>query len=319
MTHPIDVSVIIAAWNAQDYIQDAIESALSQQNVSLEVIVVDDASPDETYETVQKLALKDARIRVFKLDVNGGPSKARNKAIEMAKGRFIAVLDSDDAFLPDRLDKLVQVGDQENADIIVDNMMRVNAAGQKIDTGNFLENAEYQERHIIGLEQYVSSNIMMSGAAALGYLKPLFRATSLEKLDVSYDETLRNSEDYYLVTDLLVGGAKMVYDPFVGYAYQVEEGSISHRLTSELTAKLVDAAQRFDVRQAGKLSKAEEKAVKRYRLRLEHTHVFQQIVECLKMKHFIGVLRVLLPNMDAFPFVLGQFWGILKEKISIAK
>lgn len=317
ISQTVDVSVIIAAWKAQSYIHKAIESALSQTGVTLEVIVVDDASPDETFETVHALTDDDVRLKVVKLDSNGGPSKARNVGIQNSSGRYIAILDADDAFTAeDRLQKLVKIADQEEADIIVDNMIRVNANGQRIDAGNFLECSEYKSRHTIGLKQYVLENVMMSKGPGLGYLKPLINVDSLKKRGVSYDETLRNSEDYYLIADLLADGAKMVFEPFAGYAYQVEEGSISHRLTSELTSKLVDAAKRFDKRHVGKLSRAEKNAVAKYRTRLEHTHVFQQIVECLKMKQVSGVLSALFSRVDAFPFVFNQFFKILSKKIS---
>ena len=313
----VDASVIIAAWNAQAYIHKAIGSALSQTGITFEVIVVDDASPDETYETVQSLADDDVRLKVLKSPVNGGPSAARNIGIKHARGRYVAVLDADDAFsVKDRLEKLVKIADQENADIIVDNMIRVNSKGQRIDEGDFLNCEEYKSRHVIGLKQYVLENVMMSKRPGLGYLKPLFKTESLRRYNASYDESLRNSEDYYLVADLLANGAKMVFEPIAGYAYQVEEGSISHRLTSELTGKLVDAAKRFDKRHVGKLSRAEKNAVAKYRTRLEHTHVFQQIVECLKMKQVSGVLSALFSRVDAFPFVFNQFFKILSKKIS---
>lgn len=316
MTEQVDVSVVIAAWKAQDYIQDAIESALSQEGVSLEVIVVDDASPDGTLKVVQKLAENDARVKGIKLEENGGPSKARNEGIALAKGRYVAVLDADDAYLPDRLRKLVQAADEECADLIVDNMLRVDIDGNAIDEGLFLTELQYQQRHTVSLSDYILSNIMMSSEFGLGYLKPLFKVESLQKHHLSYDETLRNSEDYYLVADLLANKAKMVFEPFAGYAYQVAEGSISHRLTSDFTGKLVDAAHRFSKRHDGKLSADEQRAAQKHRLRLEHVHAFQQIVECIKMKHIFRVFGILGARVDAIPFVFSEFFKIAKQKIA---
>ena len=96
MAKAIDISVIIAAYNVESYIERAIQSALSQEGVGLEVIVVDDCSSDETVNIVR--SIKDKRLVLVQHDVNQGPGAARNTAIEKAKGQWIAVLDGDDVF-----------------------------------------------------------------------------------------------------------------------------------------------------------------------------------------------------------------------------
>ncbi|MFC7290032.1 glycosyltransferase family 2 protein [Hirschia litorea] len=315
MTFQKDVSVIIAAWRAQDYIQNAIESALSQEGVEIEVIVVDDASPDRTSEVARACGEGDDRLQVIKMPQNGGPSKARNQGISVAQGRYIAVLDADDTFLPGRLALLVKAADDEKADIIVDNIVRVDGQGQSIEAGPFLTQPEFSKRHVISLEHYIRCNMIMSDAPALGYLKPLFSSAFLQAHHLSYDESLRNSEDYYLVADILAKGGKMTFEPIAKYAYRVEAGSISHRLNTQLTERLVDAAVRFDRRHGDAMSAAEKDAARLHRERLENTHVFQQIVEYLKAKRLLGVLAVMAQRPRALSFVFGQFFKIAKEKL----
>ncbi len=314
MTTQTDVSVIIAAWRAQDFIHNAIKSALSQEGVNLEVIVVDDASPDQTYDVVLKLAEEDERLKVYRLPQNSGPSAARNMAIAVASGRYIAVLDADDSYLPDRLAALVSAADAERADIIVDNIVRVDVNGNLIDHGPFLEHEEFSERHIINLEHYIRCNMIMSSKPALGYLKPLFSSEFLKQHALQYDEKLRNSEDYYLVADVLANGGRMIFEPIAKYAYRVEAGSISHRLNTKLTEQLVCAARRFDERHSGKMSSEEIKAARLHRTRLEHTHVFQQIVENLKSKHLLGVFESIWRHPRSLGFILGQFCAIARKK-----
>jgi len=80
------VSVIISNYNNRDYIQDAVNSALSQSLCEIEVVVVDDCSTDDSYEIVTKMAEKDSRLRVFQTSANQGPSAARNRCIRKHAG-----------------------------------------------------------------------------------------------------------------------------------------------------------------------------------------------------------------------------------------
>ncbi len=99
------VSVIMPAYNRAGIIRKAIASTLRQSYSALEIIVVDDASTDQTTEVVEELMKEDPRIRLVRRQVNGGVGLARNDAIRHAQGRFIAFHDSDDLMFRDRLVK----------------------------------------------------------------------------------------------------------------------------------------------------------------------------------------------------------------------
>lgn len=101
MKKPV-VSVIIPAYNAENFIRETIESALNQTYKNIEVIVVDDGSTDNTREIVE--SIDDKRIKYIKQN-NMGVSVARNKGIRVSKGEFIALLDHDDIWLPRKLEK----------------------------------------------------------------------------------------------------------------------------------------------------------------------------------------------------------------------
>lgn len=98
------VSIIVPAYNQSEYLGDAIRSALGQTHADLEVIVVDDGSTDETPAVCQ--AFTDARLR-YVWQANRGLSGARNTGIREARGEFLTFLDSDDQFLPDKLEQLL--------------------------------------------------------------------------------------------------------------------------------------------------------------------------------------------------------------------
>lgn len=101
------VSVVIPAYNAADTIARAIASARSQDYRPIEIIVVDDASEDETCATVEALAGND--LTLIRQPVNGGVAAARNVALSQATGEFVAFLDADDEWLPEKIGRQVAV------------------------------------------------------------------------------------------------------------------------------------------------------------------------------------------------------------------
>jgi len=101
------VSIIVPAYNCEKYINDAIESILIQTYEDLEIIIVNDGSTDNTAKIIDNLAQVDSRIKVISQS-NKGAGAARNKAISVAKGEFIAFLDSDDIMLEKRIQEQVQ-------------------------------------------------------------------------------------------------------------------------------------------------------------------------------------------------------------------
>ena len=98
------MSIITPCYNAERFIAQAIESVLAQTYTDWEMLIVDDCSKDNTIKIVQQYVDKDERIKLFCLQKNSGAGIARNKSIEEAKGRFIAFLDSDDIWFPNKLE-----------------------------------------------------------------------------------------------------------------------------------------------------------------------------------------------------------------------
>ena len=99
------VSVIMPSWNTANYIGESIQSVIDQTYQNWELIIVDDCSSDNTEEVVK--LFNDSRIRFLKNDENVGAALTRNRALREAKGEWIAFLDSDDLWLPEKLEKQV--------------------------------------------------------------------------------------------------------------------------------------------------------------------------------------------------------------------
>ena len=100
------VSVIMPTYNASKYLADSIESILAQTYTNLELVITDDGSTDtKTLEILRNYSEKDSRVRVFYLEKNMGAGPARNNSIKEARGRYIAFCDSDDNWMPEKLEK----------------------------------------------------------------------------------------------------------------------------------------------------------------------------------------------------------------------
>ncbi|RXM48564.1 glycosyltransferase family 2 protein [Flavobacterium sp. YO12] len=102
------VSILMPTFNAEKFIKAAIESVQKQTYENWEMILVDDASTDETVKIIDDFAQKDSRIKLFQLETNSGNGFARNKALEKASGKYIAFLDADDLWLSTKLEKQIQ-------------------------------------------------------------------------------------------------------------------------------------------------------------------------------------------------------------------
>lgn len=296
-------------------VEHAVRSALASTGVAVEVVVVDDASPDDTWIELQRLAATDPRIVIDQLVTNGGPSAARNRAIMLAKGRYIAVLDADDTVTAERLAILVAMADSQNADLIVDNMTEVDAAGLTIGAGRFLKSMMFQTQRSIDLETWVGFNHPMQAGDCIGYLKPLIRKATLDRMRVAYDPLLRNSEDYYLVADMLARGARMTYTPQAGYRYARAAGSTSHRLKPEQTKAWLDAEARFAVRHDAHLTPKEHDALAHRMRVLRNVDQFVSATDKLKSKRIGAFVGVLLSDVRAARFTLSTLAKVAAGKL----
>lgn len=209
------VSVAIAAYNAASHIERAIASVQAQTVTDWEIIVIDDASSDDTVQVIRRLQDSDDRIRVFPSDRNGGPSVARNRAIAEARGQWIAVLDSDDAWLPGRLARLLAVAEAEGCDVVADNYIRFDDAAQR-EAGAVLPETEGVT--VLDAVRFLDSERPF-GKVRFGLLKPVVRREFLLARDVRYPTEIRYAEDFlFFMRILLEGGVgRLLNEPYYIY------------------------------------------------------------------------------------------------------
>jgi len=131
MDQPV-VSVIMPAYNMEAYIHQAIASVVAQTMTQWELIIVDDCSADSTISIIGSWEEKDERIRVFCNEVNSGVSRTRNRGMELARGIYIAFLDSDDIWHPEKLQRQLDKMAAENAQIGYCSYSIIDASGVRV-------------------------------------------------------------------------------------------------------------------------------------------------------------------------------------------
>lgn len=160
-THDQDlVSIITPAFNAAAYVESTIASVQAQSHAHWEMLIVDDCSSDNTVEIVERAAALDPRVRLIRQRQNGGPAAARNSALDAAKGRWIAFLDSDDLWLPQKLESQLAFQRSHSAKVTFTAFRRITADGRQ--TGHFInipERVDY--RQLLGNTAIATSTVVV--------------------------------------------------------------------------------------------------------------------------------------------------------------
>ncbi|MCP8884406.1 glycosyltransferase [Devosia sp. XJ19-1] len=293
------VSVVMANYQAGDRIVAAMHAVLRQSMPNLELIVSDDASADDSLAHVRRLMREDGRVRLVTADDNGGPARARNRALDIARGRWIAIVDSDDLIHPERFERLLAAAEVWDADIIADDLLLFFEDGS---APRLLLGEDADAPFKVTAEQWIRSGT--DATAALGYLKPLIRADSIGPL--RYDEDLRIGEDHDLVLRLLLSGARMHVIPEPYYLYRRHSGSTSHRLSAADMQAMIDRQVALvqgplDPRVLGAFSR---------RLRgLRQGLAYERLVESIKSRRVLDVITALAAN----PAHVGRLWRSFRE------
>lgn len=289
------VSVIIPTYNIAGYITRAITSALSQQGVLVEVIMIDDASTDQTVNIARSIT--DPRLTILCQPENKGPSIARNTGIAAAKGDWIAVLDGDDYFEDGRLARCVHHAMTSQADIVVDNLNIAHEDSRDTSLMFDKKNPLFRYPTRIDLACFIKGNQSFLGGYTLGYLKPVFRRSFLLRHHLSYPTDIRIGEDYILMAEALACGAICITDPHAGYVYTVRQGSISHRLNLDSVTRIETADAKFLAKYPLD-DRARHAYIKRQR-KLRIAYDFTRLVDAIKSRNIPEIFSIILSSPAA--------------------
>jgi succinoglycan biosynthesis protein ExoO len=236
------VSVIMANYNGARYLLDAIMSVRKQTLRDLELIISDDGSTDKSVHIVEEAARADPRIRLIRSDHNHGPGAARNKALAIATGDWIAVVDSDDLIHPERLARLIEMALKDGASIIADDLLFFDSNFS--DRPRALLSGKWARAPFwVKVNEYIQLNRLYGAGPVIGYLKPVFRASLVANYRLHYDESLSVGEDYHFILAMLRRGEKFRVYPELSYFYRRRKDSTSHRWSVKALVALKRADQ----------------------------------------------------------------------------
>ncbi len=219
------ISIIVPAYNVEEYLPDCIESILAQSFADFELILVDDGSSDRSGAICDKYAEVDARIRVFHKS-NGGVSSARNIGLENANGEWIVFVDGDDVIPPDALETLKNLASPD-IDMVMAGYEAIGSNGMQQE-----EQPKVTSKHITR-EQALAETFKPTDFGYQGYcFSKLYRTSIIKDNALSFNENIKFNEDRLFVVNFICRSKRqMAYTTKVVYAYFLRKGGMMSSLS----------------------------------------------------------------------------------------
>ena len=229
------LSVVIPIYNVEKYLKRCIDSVISQTYKNIEIILVDDGSPDKCGEICDLYALKDKRIKVIHKE-NGGLSDARNIGTKAANGKYIAFIDSDDYISSDYFEYLYSLLIKTGADISVCRMIKTEE-----DVANFgVDNSKLQEQVLSGIEacrRLFFDDLYITLVTACG---KLYNSEIVKKYPFpkgrKHEDEATTCKFYYESQKVVIGNKRL-------YAYYQNPTSITHSQGDKLNEDIIWALE----------------------------------------------------------------------------
>ena len=205
------VSIITPSYNSQAYISQTIESILAQTYSKWELLITDDCSTDQTIEIIKSYQKNDIRIRLFLLDKNQGAGVARNNSIKEANGRYIAFCDSDDLWIPEKLNIQIDFIVKSKSPLIFSSYNIIKQSGGYLKT------------------KYAKSQVTYSQMLAYNYIGCLTVLYDSKKIGKRYFSEIRKRQDYAMWLTIVrqTKNARGIKQPLA--EYRLRKGSVSQK------------------------------------------------------------------------------------------
>lgn len=215
------ISVIIPIYKVEEVLPRCIRSVCNQTYRSLEIILVDDGSPDNSGKLCDEFAKKDNRIKVIHKR-NGGLSDARNAGLLVAEGDYIAFLDGDDFIIDNAFEVLMEQATKYDVDVLVANALRIYENGKKVE--DLMREKVFQQEVMTGLEYFTQSldQGSMSFCAWISFCKRKFLIDN----SLYFKKGILHEDNEWTPRILLKAG-RVRYINFKFYNYIIREGSIT--------------------------------------------------------------------------------------------
>lgn len=284
------VSVIIAAYGASKDLPGCVQTLQMQEMEDWEALIIDDASTDNTFDVASSLAAMDSRVTAHRLEVNGGPSAARNLGLRLAVGDWVAILDADDRLDPGRFALLLAQGSAAGCDLIFDNM----AALQDDRSSEIPYWPNWGGRTTsIGLTEMLRG-CAGGGLVHYGVLKPFVRRSFLLESGVRYDLRLRQGEDVHFHVSLMLAGAQTERNAAVGYLYSEPVSGDTSRASQTNLSHRLRATEMLVASSLGRLNTAQRFWISVRLRNTRNAESFSELSQAIRDRQLIRAVAVLL-------------------------
>lgn len=233
------VSVVMPAYNVENYLQDAVRSLQAQDYKNWEIIAVDDASADDTLNCFLKLAAEDSRIRVISLPHNEGVAHARNVGLDNARGKYLYLLDPDDYIAPHTLSELVHLAESEQLDeITFDTLLTTDNKSLLTPDRYVMTKHQYEHKFILsGSAMFIELSKTRDHSFHTG--RSFYRNAVLQAHKLRYIEYMSAFEDdlFYYQAMLLMQRVRTINKQY--HYYRIREDSLTTKKNEANNARVL--------------------------------------------------------------------------------
>ena len=238
------ISLIMSVYNGEDYLSEAIDSVLNQSFTNWELIVINDCSTDGTGEILAKYESQDARVKVYTNEVNLRLPSSLNKALELAKGKYIARMDADDICLPDRLQKQYDFM-EKNGDVALSSCRFMTLKNGVIASGGCGGKGDFESIKSLLL---VTNPILHPGIIA--------KSSVIKKL--GYDKNFTCTEDMELWTRFVLAGERIEILPEYLMIYRLHDKQITETTLEKQRSEVVSVQRNYFAKLLSSMNKERE-------------------------------------------------------------
>ena len=223
------ISVIVPAYNIENYLEKCISSILNQTYTDLEVLLIDDGSTDKTTSIADKLAERDSRIRVFHIE-NKGVSNARNTALKNARGDYLSFIDGDDFIEPNLFEDAINAMNENGADAFMFEY--------------FIDNDENSSKHYADSSCYGVINDEKAIQYSIDVQNRFLWSKVIKKelaKGILFNTDIILGEDTLFICEVLSNANKVVYSNKAYYHYMIRTGSATNSVFNRKKLSGIDA------------------------------------------------------------------------------
>jgi len=255
------VSIVVPAHNAHATISKTLHSLVKQTYQDFEIIIIDDGSTDDSAKIIKRWVKKDAEKFKYFWQINQGPAAARNKGLKEAKGEFVAWIDADDLWLPERLELMLKEFNKEPKPDFVSTDARYLYPDNKISKQTYYQINDLPLEY--SFKELLKTNFIFGS--------PLIKKEVIEKIGF-LDENLVRSEDYDYWLRILAKNYKLaiIKEPLALYRFLIDSRSQSFILVNQADLKVLSKANKLK-----KLS-LEEKEVLSWHIKKTYLNLAQE-------------------------------------------